>query len=333
MAAPSRPDTEEELRSLLELADELQVTLDQEVTRASSTWLIAVGGAILAVAAVVIVAVLEGGLAVAVVAPVLVAAAAGYGSLAQIFIRRPLLRRARRDERALSEVVRLLRESLGVIERRDDWSSFKRAEFRIRMARFQDTGDLPSARGGASRDDIVGSVETWGGDLVSRLSGDATRLDICIADLMKAAPSDWEGLAGFFRRGGHMRLALPDVREEHVRAHVSRLLQVQEGRVGEMSKNAIAVFNDARIRGGADPQQLELRLSDAVPTFDFMVADHGIALLSFGTADGDGGVVVSGDSSLLALLRRQFERVWSESVAVDARPRGSSATASRIATS
>jgi hypothetical protein len=45
-------------------------------------------------------------------------------------------RRVRRDRRALAEIVELLRETSGVIARRDAWSKLDEAEFRIRLSRF-----------------------------------------------------------------------------------------------------------------------------------------------------------------------------------------------------
>ena len=53
------------------------------------------------------------------------------------FRRRSALRtQLKGEERALAEVVRLLREVEGAIAEAEDWSTLERAEFRIRLSRF-----------------------------------------------------------------------------------------------------------------------------------------------------------------------------------------------------
>lgn len=46
------------------------------------------------------------------------------------------LRRKNADRRALVDVLKLLRETIGVISSNEQWSPLERAEFQIRLARF-----------------------------------------------------------------------------------------------------------------------------------------------------------------------------------------------------
>jgi hypothetical protein len=58
-----------------------------------------------------------------------------YVVLLELFVSR-LRRRVRPDRAALSEVVHLLREIESAVAEKRDWSPIERAEFRIRLSRF-----------------------------------------------------------------------------------------------------------------------------------------------------------------------------------------------------
>ena len=44
--------------------------------------------------------------------------------------------RLKRDQRAMENIIELLRETEGVIAKKDAWSALERAHFRIRLSRF-----------------------------------------------------------------------------------------------------------------------------------------------------------------------------------------------------
>ena len=59
-----------------------------------------------------------------------------YTLMSQVLIQR-LRVRMRPDRRALSEVIGILRETESAVASENDWSPLERAEFRIRLSRFE----------------------------------------------------------------------------------------------------------------------------------------------------------------------------------------------------
>jgi hypothetical protein len=133
---PVRPSTDE-LRRLLDLADELQDSYEVSLRRRLLTRLaplaivvpVAVGLAVLGSTAKSSTTGLAGSLGIAVV----FFASAVY---TRVTLQQPLSRRVARDRKALNEVIRLLHEVEGPIAREEGWSALERAEFRIRLSRF-----------------------------------------------------------------------------------------------------------------------------------------------------------------------------------------------------
>jgi hypothetical protein len=129
-------DLGDEMRRLLSLAETIQVSLDAASRR------VAYWRTIQAAAVLVAVATAGVGLATSsssslrvslLIAAVTVGAT--YAGMVNRLVQRAVMQ-ADRDRRALSQVVDLLRETEGSFAKKEHWSTLERAEFRIRLSRF-----------------------------------------------------------------------------------------------------------------------------------------------------------------------------------------------------
>jgi len=127
------PEVTSELRRLLDLADEIQTKYDLATRRKSELF------------AREVVAVIIGVVSAGVVATTLsLGLVMGAGILAGVLgilvleetLRSRLQRQADQEERALGEVISIVREVEMAMAYEEDWSPLERAEFRIRLSRF-----------------------------------------------------------------------------------------------------------------------------------------------------------------------------------------------------
>jgi Flp pilus assembly protein TadB len=121
-------DPLDELRRLLELAETIQDRYEflqrrLYVVRAAQLGLVAAAAVVAIATNVRVYAAAIGG-------------AALYAALVEVLLRRNLERRVARERRALAEVVELVREVEGASSLANRWSALERAEFRIRLSRF-----------------------------------------------------------------------------------------------------------------------------------------------------------------------------------------------------
>lgn len=330
MPVHQKADTEEEMRHLLDLADDLQAKLDQELTRVSSVRVIAVVGFICTALAFAVFAALRGTSDLLVVGAAGVGAAVMVAFLTQTLLSRPLTMRAHRDERALSEVVRILRESLGVVEHQNNWSAFRRAEFRVRLARFQDTGDLSVGLHAEAPDRSAIEITKWGPEVTRTLTQTAVdSLDLLVIDPQKATASSWMSLPEFLQRGGTVRLLLPNLFDQRIRTQIGVWFDFGDQSSTDRLLASVRDFHELAIRAGVKPNQCQIRTGNLIPSFDVMLADSLTGMLGIPGDSGRTCLQVRSGSPLAASLVSSFARAWGDAQIVSSSSASGGATPAR----
>jgi hypothetical protein len=134
MARDANPSDLSELGDLLDLAERVQSSYESSARR-ESIWRL-LEAVLVVVAAVALVLGAAGAEALAASLAVGISAIV-YAVAIDIVLIQRIRRRSRSDRNALREVLALLHELEGVAAVEDQWSPLQRAEFRIRLSRFQ----------------------------------------------------------------------------------------------------------------------------------------------------------------------------------------------------
>ena len=137
MGIESNDDSVHEMEKILALAEQTQEEIDSLTRRIISLR----GVMVLLVVAGSIVAIIFGTLgdvptltrSMVFILPFILMVYVGF---AEVYVVRRLVRRKYQQKRALSELVSLVREIFGGLAHRGQWSALKKAEFRIRLSRF-----------------------------------------------------------------------------------------------------------------------------------------------------------------------------------------------------
>ena len=128
--------TDDELRRLLALAYEIQASWEAARRRLGMVRLAELVVAVLVLGGSTSILVAERSSAAIAISASLVWGCAVVLAGVELVLVRPLLRDIRRQDRALHEVVNLLRELERFIAEERSWSAFQRAELRARLALF-----------------------------------------------------------------------------------------------------------------------------------------------------------------------------------------------------
>ncbi len=128
--------TEDELRSLLALAYEIQASLEGARRRLAMLRITELVIAVLLLGGSTSILVAESSSVARAISASLIVGSAVVAAGVEVVLVRPLRREIRRQDRALHEVVNLLRELERFIAEDRSWSTFQRAELRTRLALF-----------------------------------------------------------------------------------------------------------------------------------------------------------------------------------------------------
>lgn len=123
-----------ELTDLLDVAERIQASYES-ATRREGLWRLLEGMAFAAASALLLFGILSSG-------PTLPIAVGTVGIVVYVFfadavVVQRIRRRSKRDRRALREVLDLVREVGGFAAVDEDWTPLQRAEFKIRLSRFE----------------------------------------------------------------------------------------------------------------------------------------------------------------------------------------------------